>query len=118
MADIGAHVRVFQLTEGEIVIDRSRQLQKDRLAMTVLEMRLRKAQRDLDPDGFEQAWRDVEALMAKIIVRVPESWKTRGIDISTPGWLGELPTPIYDEIIVAITQDGVGSPKASAGGST
>jgi hypothetical protein len=110
--DRTATVMRFEVENGEaIVIDRDRFLHKDTKAVAILQMKLQRAQRDLDAEAYEAAWDAIEALFAKLVVELPASWAARGIDVQQPGWMGEMSEPAFQNLMDTINPPAPGEKK-------
>ena len=100
---------------NEPIFDRSRVSHKESKRASVLGIQVQRAQRDLDADTVEKLLNEIDALICKTIVFVPQDWFIAGTpevtDYSQPGALDNLRSDKYEELMKA-SQPQVGDPKA------
>lgn len=83
----------------ELKIDRSRLTHKQANRLPVMQIELELAQRNLDPEAATRLLAELDALIERIVVSIPEGWLPTGMTIEQPGWLGELSQEHYETIM-------------------
>jgi len=97
---------------SELVIDRSRITHGESKRIAVLSLRLQQAQREMDADKVEQHLNEIDEVMGKIVVSVPEGWLPKSVKIGEPGWVDHLSQACYEEIMAAAQPAPPGEKKA------
>lgn len=90
---------------GTPVFDRSRISHRESKQVTVLQVRVQAAQRDLDADMVERCLEEIDAFFAKILVSVPHDYLLDGapenLDWSDPSSLNWIRADKYDDLLAA-----------------
>ena len=104
-----------QKSQGnEPIFDRSRVSHKESKRASVLGIQIQRASRDLDADSVEKLLNEIDALVSKTIVYIPQDWFIEGTvevtDYSQPSALDNLRSDKYEELMKA-AQPQTGNPK-------
>lgn len=84
---------------GLIKLDRSLIKHKEAARWPLLNIMAERAQRDLDVETAAALLQEMDDLMAKVVVSVPDGWLPKGVKVGDPGWLGELSEENYQKIV-------------------
>jgi len=100
------------MQDNGLVIDRSRITHGESKRVAVISMRLQQAQREMNADKVEQHLNEIDEVMGKIVVGVPDGWLPKGVSIGDKGWLDHLSQACYEEIMQAAQPATPGEKKA------
>jgi hypothetical protein len=94
-----------------LVIDRNRLTHGESNRATLLEMKARKAQRDLDIAEFERIQKEADKMLMKVVVALPDGWLPQGVTLDSPNWLESVSQAQFEQIMVAAQPNQPGEKK-------
>lgn len=86
-----------------IVFDRSRITHGEAKRVQIMQIEIQRAQDSLDAEKAAALLDEMDRLVAKVVIELPDGWLPNGVTLSDPTWINQLSQERY-ELLMAVSQ--------------
>lgn len=90
-------------SENGIVFDRSRITHGEAKRVQIMHIEIQRAQDSLDAEKAAALLDEMDRLVAKVVVALPDGWLPNGVTLDDPNWINQLSQEHY-EVLMAVSQ--------------
>lgn len=86
-----------------VVFDRSRITHGEMKRVQLMQIEIRRAQESLDAEKAAALLDEMDRMVAKVVVALPDGWLPEGVTLDNPDWINQLSQEHYD-VLIAVSQ--------------